>query len=225
MELNWHRIYQKQAEWTQSTRNYLFRRAGLHRASIILEAGCATGVITNELASRTSAITIGIDNDLKPLSLIDTNNQNLYIACADVHKLPFKKGLFDAVITNYLLIWLENPNEALKKLYEFIRPGGYLLICAEPDYDGIIEYPDSGIKTSLIKSLQDEGLQHTDLGRKMNEILSALSFEFESGFVNYSSSGNVDDILSIIPGINKNQIGNGWVFIQPIYYAIIHKPR
>jgi hypothetical protein len=59
----------------------------------------------------------------------------------------------------------------------------------------------------------------------MNEILTTLSLQYESGFVNYSLDNNINDILSIIPDIDKNQIHPGWVFIQPIYYALVHKLR
>ena len=48
-----HEIFSHQEKWTRATRNHLYRRSGLLRANRVLEVGCGTGVILEELTGRT----------------------------------------------------------------------------------------------------------------------------------------------------------------------------
>ena len=60
---DWHAQFQRQAQWTQATRNQLYRRANLLRAERTLDVGCGTGVLTEELARRTRGEVTGLDID------------------------------------------------------------------------------------------------------------------------------------------------------------------
>jgi ubiquinone/menaquinone biosynthesis C-methylase UbiE len=59
--MDWHRRYLQQAQWTRDLRAYVFKQAGLNRASVILEVGCGTGAILAELPDH--ALLHGLDID------------------------------------------------------------------------------------------------------------------------------------------------------------------
>ena len=60
---DWHEQFVRQAQWTQPTRDHLYRRAQLGQAERVLDVGCGTGAITAELARRTRGQVIGVDID------------------------------------------------------------------------------------------------------------------------------------------------------------------
>jgi SAM-dependent methyltransferase len=59
----WQAWFSVQAGWTQPTRLWLYRQAGLAQAGDILEVGCGTGVVAGEMARLGSARVVGLDID------------------------------------------------------------------------------------------------------------------------------------------------------------------
>jgi hypothetical protein len=46
--MDWHSRYLQQAGWTSKLRGYLFQRAGVDKASRVLEVGCGTGAVLKD---------------------------------------------------------------------------------------------------------------------------------------------------------------------------------
>ena len=61
--VEWHAQFIRQAGWTRAVRNQLYRRVNLLRAERVLDVGCGTGVITEEMAARCKGQVIGVDID------------------------------------------------------------------------------------------------------------------------------------------------------------------
>jgi len=53
----------RQASWTEMFRNQIYRRINLLNAKKILDVGCGSGVITQELRKKCSAKITGVDID------------------------------------------------------------------------------------------------------------------------------------------------------------------
>jgi len=98
----------------------------------ILDVGCGTGRLFNhliEIGKRARGITLN-KKEIKGLK----NSSDLYLG--DVHKLPFRDALFDAVIAWDVIEHTVAPFIALSEIYRVLRPKGKFL-CYIPGEDWI----------------------------------------------------------------------------------------
>lgn len=151
--------YRIQAEWTYQTRNYILRRTGLlFSDEPILEVGCGTGALTAELSRRAKATVIGIDRDETVIKEAEKEATSAYLLLADGENLPFRDGVFSAVVYHFALMWLSAPKEALKEAYRVLRSDGLVVAFAEPDYGASVEYPtEHSLKEAIIKAIIGAG--------------------------------------------------------------------
>ncbi len=132
-----------QAGWTRAMRVHLYRRIALMARRRILDIGCADGLITAEIAARTRGEVIGIDIRPERVGEARRNHPDIDFRAADAHELPFDDGAFDAVITNFTLMWTERPGRAMAEAARVLKSGGAFLASGEPDYGGRIDEPGS----------------------------------------------------------------------------------
>ncbi len=103
----------------------------LHRSqrTDVLEAGCGAGRFTEVLLSTGAYVT---SFDLS--SAVDANQANFSqdqrhrTLQADILRLPFAGGQYDVVFCLGVLPYTPNPEQAIGKLYQQVRPGGWLVI-------------------------------------------------------------------------------------------------
>jgi SAM-dependent methyltransferase len=134
--MKWHDRYLQQAAWTRDLRAYLFRQAGLDRVSRVLEVGCGTGAIVQEL--HIPASIHGLDLDSDALHECRHHAPSVTLAVGDGHHLPYPDASFDIVYCHFLLLWVRDP---LQVLYEMARTGRNVLALAEPDYSRRVDEP------------------------------------------------------------------------------------
>lgn len=103
-------------------------REGLH----VLDVGCGTGAISKDIALQVGmrGSVTGIDNTeafIQNGRETYKNVSNLNLIHADLFDFePEKK--FDLVVAARVLQWLNNPEEAIRKLASFLKPGGQLSV-------------------------------------------------------------------------------------------------
>ena len=139
--MEWHKRFVQQAAWTSELRQYLFKRAGMQVARRVLEVGCGTGAILSGLV--TPAAVHGLD--LEPARLAEARRHapQAILACADALWLPYASGVFDITFCHFLLLWVQDPLQALREMKRVTRPGGSILALAEPDYNARVDKPDA----------------------------------------------------------------------------------
>jgi len=171
---DWHAWFIQQAGWTQPTRRWLYREARLGQAGNILEVGCGTGVIAEELASSTPARVTGLDIDPAMLTLTKQQESRVTYVRGDAHALPFPNASFDAVVCHYLLLWLADPEQGVREMARVVRPKGCVLACAEPDYGGRIDHPPELVDLGQrqMEALRGQGAD-PEIGRRLGEIFAA----------------------------------------------------
>jgi SAM-dependent methyltransferase len=190
----WHARFTQQALWTESTRKYLFNKAGISSNSKILEVGSGTGAILSTLLQPNL---IGLDISNNHLEYAKSINSNHILVQADAYNCPFPDNYFDIVYFHYFLLWVKDPLRILSELTRVLRKGGSIIACAEPDYSGRIDYPES-LKT--IGDLQNLALieQGADpyIGKKLPHLFSSSGFTIsEFGVINgrWSTQINSND--------------------------------
>lgn len=178
----WHAWFLNQAVWTQGTRQWLYRQAGLARAHIALEVGCGTGVIASEMSRSTTVVALDLEPDLLVLARRECGAV-AYVQ-GDAHALPFPSGSFDLVACHYLLLWLADPLQGVREMARVVRRGGHVLACAEPDYGGRIDYPPPLFTLGQLQAqaLRQQGAE-PEIGRRLGEIFAAAGLQTTVGIM------------------------------------------
>ncbi|HSJ52213.1 MAG TPA: methyltransferase domain-containing protein [Anaerolineae bacterium] len=162
----WDQQFSRQAEWTRGTRLHLYRRANLLRAQRVLDVGSGTGVVTQELAANTRGRVMGVDLDPAMVAYARQERGTAEYRPGDAHDLPFPDGWFDVTACHFVLLWCRDPGQAAAEMVRVTRPGGAVLICAEPDYGGRIDHPELPLGQWQREALRQEGADPC-LGRKL----------------------------------------------------------
>ena len=137
----WHQRFTRQAVWTRDLRRYLLQRVSLPANPRCLEVGSGTGALLNDLPLPPGALRVGVDLNRPFLRLAGQHNASIANVQADGYELPFACAAFDLVCCHYLLLWLDDPQAALREMRRVARPGGWVMAFAEPDYGGRVDYP------------------------------------------------------------------------------------
>ena len=101
---------------------------------LVLEAGSGYGRFTHVLLNHKAIVdTFDLSYSVDALkeNLINHKNYNLYlksITQASILKMPYQKKFYDYVICVHVLQHTPDPEESIKKLWEMLKPGGYLVI-------------------------------------------------------------------------------------------------
>lgn len=168
---DWDAQFARQADWTRGTRAYLYRRSKMLRAERVLDVGSGTGVVTEELATRTQGQVFGVDVDPEMITYAQRRRGQAKYQIDDAHNLDFADGWFDVVACHFLLLWCRDPARVAQEMVRVTRPGGMVLVCAEPDYGGRIDHPDLPIGEWQSRSLRREGADPW-IGRKLRELFA-----------------------------------------------------
>lgn len=176
--MNWHLRYQQQARWTENLRVYLFDKAGLAAAGRILELGCGTGALLEDLPVKPRAAVHGADWNLSAVMEASVHAPGVSLLCADGHFLPYPNAAFDLVFCHFFLLWVQNPRRVLGEMRRVTRPGGAVLALAEPDYGGRIDYPPplEELGRWQAESLRRQGAD-PEIGRKLAGLFAGAGLQ------------------------------------------------
>jgi ubiquinone/menaquinone biosynthesis C-methylase UbiE len=174
----WHQRYLQQARWTQDLRKYLFQKCKIAQATRILDVGCGTGVLEEELSRISAASMHGADINLQALEFARSYTHGSIYTVADGLSLPFQSAVFDISLCHFLLLWVNNAQVVLEEMVRVTKPGGYVMALAEPDYGGRIDYPG---ELAPIGSWQNQALQEQGasplIGRQIRSIFASAGLE------------------------------------------------
>jgi SAM-dependent methyltransferase len=145
--VDWHQRYLRQASWTRELRGYLLQQAGIRRARRVLEVGCGTGAILQELAPGgdpgygDQPAVHGLDISSQALTHCRAHAPHAQLTRADAHGLPYSSRAFEITFCHFLLLWVKDAPGVLREMSRVTRRGGYVIACAEPAYDARTDLP------------------------------------------------------------------------------------
>ncbi len=161
------------AEWLQGPRSRALRRAGIGLRERVLELGAGHCVVTPELQRRARGRVVAIDIAPEPFtsSIPDPAGG----ACADAVRLPFVAGSLDLVFAQNTLLWVRHLAAAVGEAVRVLAPGG-ALVAVEPDYGGMMEYPELGLREVWVSALSRSGAEPL-VGRRLPELCERAGLE------------------------------------------------
>jgi len=168
----WHARFRQQAGWTHALRRHLFDQIGLQPGARILEPGCGTGAVLGEVATIGEPHVFGLDLNPEYLRLSRENASAAHLAAGDAYALPYASRSFDVTYCHFLLLWVEDPAKVVEEMVRVTSKGGWVLLLAEPDYGGRIDYPQ---ELEFLGKYQTAALRHQgadpEIGRRLTHLL------------------------------------------------------
>jgi SAM-dependent methyltransferase len=181
-----HLRFTEQAAWTAGLRRRLLDRIPDREAARLLEVGAGTGAVTEELvAQRREARVLALDIDPQACRFGAHHAAGAIWHCGDAHALPYGTSSIDATIFHFVLLWLDDPAQALAEAVRVTRAGGWVAALAEPDHAARLDYPDVlarlGERQTEALALQGADVR---MGRRLRALFAAVDLEdVESGLL------------------------------------------
>ena len=120
----------------------------------ILDLGCGTGDLANELYRRGVNV-VGIDHSSTMVEQAKQKYPHIPFYVEDITNLPHAEE-FDAIFSNAVLHWVKHPKSALDNMYKSLRVGGRLV--AEFGGEGNVH----DLTNTLIQQVREAGYTFTD---------------------------------------------------------------
>jgi len=238
--MDWHTRYLQQAKWTRDLRTYLFNKAGLDAARLGLEVGCGTGAILSELPDHVSLH--GLDIDSAALAQCRIYAPAASLVQSNALQLPYSNETFDIVYCHFLLLWVNNPLQALLEMKRAAKTGAHIIAFAEPDYSARVDQPrelvplgqwqseslkrqgaDPGLGARLADLFFEAGIQIIETGTIQNAVHdpSPEEWEIEWAVIESDLAGFVpsDDIHKMKMLDQQARAGGERVLYVPTYFA------
>lgn len=105
---------------------------GTKKPKKILDVGCASGYMTNEISKIMPQATLtGVDVYSKSLAFGKKVYPQIKFIKADAHQLPFVTSSFDLVICYEVIEHVVNPNIVLKELKRVVKKNGQVIVAMD----------------------------------------------------------------------------------------------
>ena len=104
--------------------------AKLKPTGLILDIGCGTGLLFNDISSENEGV-VGLDVSKKLLLQAREKarkKQNVYVVQADADYSPFRDSVFKTVFAFTLLQNMPQPPETLKEIYRVMQRDAFVVV-------------------------------------------------------------------------------------------------
>jgi SAM-dependent methyltransferase len=129
--------------------------ARLARGDKVLDVACGTGVLAREAARRTApgGKVTGLDRNDGMLDVARAKAPDIAWRSGQAESLPFEAAAFDAVVSQFGLMFFDDRAAALREMWRVLRPGGRLAVAV---WAGLEETPGYAAMTALLQRLFGE---------------------------------------------------------------------
>ncbi len=99
----------------------------IEQSNAILELGCGTGDLTEQLAEFCARVT-GIDFSENMIQIAAARFSHIDFEVADAESVPFQNNAFDVVVSNYTAHHFARPQKVFEEARRVLKPGGRVAI-------------------------------------------------------------------------------------------------
>jgi SAM-dependent methyltransferase len=204
-----------------------------------LDVGCGPGFVMDILKAELDVVGVDIDTDM----VSACTARGLDVAEASAYDLPHEDGSFDVVYCTFLLLWLDDPGQALGEMARVSRR--HVLCLAEPDFGGRVDHPGelARVRDLLVEGFAARGID-PHMGRKLRELYTWVGvpcevgvhpgvwdierlrteFEEEWGFVRFNARHGEPAEMERLRSVWEKALEMGTMLsYNPIFYALGRK--
>jgi SAM-dependent methyltransferase len=134
------------AEWAAKVADAAQLRPGQR----VLDVACGTGALAREVAARIGAAgrVVGIDANPGMLAVAREQAPGIEWREAFAESLPFPDGSFDAVVSQFGLMFFRDRRQALREMVRVLAPGGRLTVAV---WDSLENTPAYAAEVALLE--------------------------------------------------------------------------
>jgi SAM-dependent methyltransferase len=116
--------------------------ANIQRGQRVLDVACGTGILAREIALRTgpSGAVIGIDPSSGMVAVAKQLAPAIEWREGVAESLPFADQSFDAVVSQFGLMFFTDQRQALREMLRVLAPGGRLVVAVWDSLDSMPAY-------------------------------------------------------------------------------------
>jgi ubiquinone/menaquinone biosynthesis C-methylase UbiE len=111
--------------------------AGIRAGDRVLDVGCGTGVLAREALRRVGqqGQVAGVDLNEGMLAVAARSEPNVEWRQGDAASIPFEDAEFDAVVSQFALMYFPDRVASLREMWRTLAPGGRLAVAAWASID------------------------------------------------------------------------------------------
>jgi SAM-dependent methyltransferase len=132
------------------TADALLDAAGVARGTGVLDVGTGPGTVARAAWRRAARVT-AVDADPQMVETAARNVPGLDVRLAQLQELPFPDAAFDAVVGNFVINHVGEPEVALGELRRVLRPAGRLALTCWP-------LPGSRAQSIVMDAMESAGV-------------------------------------------------------------------
>ncbi len=156
---------------------------GIAKGWKCLEVGAGAGSIAQWLSIQAGPGGNIVATDLNPRFLQKMSIPQVEIRRHDIMNDPLESDHYDVVHCRTLLMWLREPEKALRRMADAVRPGGWLVV-EESDYGSILSADATNPSATGFCStwragidfLRKKGIADPYFGRRLRSLIEGLGF-------------------------------------------------